>query len=75
MKLEVALLGTDTQHRRYIIQRLIDFGINLSTCIFETNWGVRGRGEILDMVGLILVDYEPEWSYLTLIHPTVHDFV
>lgn len=32
----IAILGTDTPHRRYIINRLIDMGFNITCCLFQT---------------------------------------
>lgn len=37
MGLKVALIGTDTLHRRFMINSLIDAGIDVRQCIFETN--------------------------------------
>lgn len=34
--MNVLLIGTDTLHRRFIINSLLDKGINLNTCIFQT---------------------------------------
>jgi methionyl-tRNA formyltransferase len=31
------LLGNDTMHRRYIINQLIDAGININACVFQEN--------------------------------------
>ena len=33
--MEILLLGTDTLHRRFIINSLLDEGIKLNTCIFQ----------------------------------------
>ena len=33
--MKILLIGTDTLHRRYIINSLIDQGINFDTCIFQ----------------------------------------
>ena len=33
--MEILLLGTDTLHRRFIINSLLDYGIELNTCIFQ----------------------------------------
>ena len=35
--MNVLLIGTDTLHRRFIINSLIDKGVKLNTCIFQTN--------------------------------------
>ncbi len=35
--MNVLLIGTDTLHRRFIINSLIDKGIKLNTCIFQKN--------------------------------------
>ena len=34
--MNVLLIGTDTLHRRFIINSLIDKGVKLNTCIFQT---------------------------------------
>ncbi len=33
--MNVLLLGKDSPHRRYMINRLLDMGVNLQTCIFQ----------------------------------------
>ena len=37
MNLNVALIGTDTLHRRFIIKKLLELGVNLEMCIFQKN--------------------------------------
>ncbi len=32
----ITILGTDTPHRRYIINSLIDLGFNITCCLFQT---------------------------------------
>jgi len=34
--MKILLLGKDSPHRRYIINKLLDMGISLQTCIFQT---------------------------------------
>jgi methionyl-tRNA formyltransferase len=36
MGLKVALIGTDTLHRSFIISKLLKLGINIKVCIFQT---------------------------------------
>ena len=55
--MKVVLIGTDTPHRRYIINKLINKGHNIAHCIFETtqktppfetrsDWEVAGESEL-----------------------------
>ena len=37
VKMRAILLGNDTMHRRYIINQLIDAGININACVFQEN--------------------------------------
>lgn len=37
MNLNVALIGTDTLHRRFMIKKLTEYGINLRMCVFQKN--------------------------------------
>lgn len=55
--MNILLIGTDTPHRRFIINRLLDMNIKLNTCIFQKKtfspkfkiipkWHVREKNEL-----------------------------
>ena len=47
--MEILLIGKDSPHRRFMINKLLDAGYNLTTCIFSSAI-VKPRFEI-DLIG------------------------